>query len=467
MNIKRFFALSFFALVLAAACTQSGTETLDAVPENDTVFSQTVMTATDSPTPAPIPTQTVTPLPTEPEIEPQPTATATQEPQVEEIPVCISRPSTPEEAFHFQGSLLYFDPSQETSFSIDSTLTISERPDLYFSEYDFPRFSPDGQWAAFIEDVHVNYGEDLPAISFFLLSSSGERIDHKLDLTGFLEQVPIDLYLSGTGAPHYWINDQFIYVTLWMSTLPVGSQNIYPLVKLLDPFSGVWREDLLEDIPYFTPVRESSNAPIRYMAGFSPDLTRLLYEYRNPQTFKGSVVLWDMVEKQVIWSDRKLEIPDGVVVSWSPDSLIVAYTAYNVPPRMDHRIFMLDRVGTSGNALPSPPYSPSDLLLYNLDWSPDSRYLPLNNFDFISRGFSSAPTVFIYDRLEDRYILECPIGNIGDLPGWIVWSQESRYLFTSNRYEGKLMVIDLLQRQVFSLGLAGYPLAWLPDEWLP
>jgi hypothetical protein len=454
MSIRKIRALCAVALLgfFISACTP-------APP------SPTAMLVTDSPTPVPVPTQTVTPQPTEPDFESQPTATATQEPQVEEIPVCISRPSTPEEDIHFPGTLLYVDPAQEMWFSIDSTLMISERPDLDFPGYGFAGFSPDSQWVAYIERVNVNYGEDLPAISFFLLSPSGERMEHKLDLTGFLEQVPLDLYLSGTRAPHYWINDQLIYVTLRMTTLPVGSQNIHPLVKLLDPFYGVWREDLLEDIPYFTPVRESFNVPIRYMAGFSPDLTRLLYEYRNPQTFEGSVVLWDMVEKQVIWSDRELEIPNGVIIAWSPDSSVAAYTAFRVSPQMDRRIFLVDHSGTSRHALPSPPYSPSDVQFDNLAWSPNSRYLALNS-EGDANGSSSAPTVFIYDRLEDRYILQCPFGDVGDKPGKIIWSPDSRYLVPSTWDGGKLIVIDLLQRQVFSLGLAGYPLAWLPDEWI-
>jgi hypothetical protein len=431
MSIRKIRALCAVALLgfFISACTP-------APP------SPTAMLVTDSPTPAPVPTQTVTPQPTETDFEPQPTATVTQEPQVEEIPVCISRPSTPEEDIHFPGTLLYVDPAQEMWFSIDSTLTISERPDLDFPGYGFAGFSPDSQWAAYIERVHVNYGEDLPAISFFLLSPSGERMEHKLDLTGFLEQVPLDLYLSGTRAPHYWINDQLIYVTLRMTTLPVGSQNIHPLVKLLDPFYGVWREDLLEDIPYFTPVRESFNVPIRYMAGFSqisPDFCMSI------ETLKRSRGQWFCGT----WLKSR---SSGAIENWR-SQMGLSLPGHRIAQcGCLHCFSCISADGSThllGRPLRDKPTCASQSTLftirctirYNLAWSPNSRYLALNS-EGDANGSSSAPTVFIYDRLEDRYILQCPFGDVGDKPGKIIWSPDSRYLVPSTMADGGKLIVD-------------------------
>lgn len=96
------------------------------------------------------------------------------------------------------------------------------------------------------------------------------------------------MVLTGFGFPRYWINNQLIYVTIRQeSASPDTSQHVYPLVKILDPYKGSWREDLLADIPSFNP---------RFMAGFSPDMQRVLYDY-STKTSGTKLVLWDLIEK--------------------------------------------------------------------------------------------------------------------------------------------------------------------------
>jgi hypothetical protein len=159
--------------------------------------------------------------------------------------------------------------------------------------------SPDGKWLAFYENTTVSENENLQPLSFILFSSTGETITQTIDISPFAAEVLGGFYLGGLDIPSLWINNSLIYFSLEMVTYPVGSLNILPMVRIFDPFQGIWRDELIEDIPSFSTY---------YMTGFSPDLQRVLYEY-NPEGPEGlQLVLWDLQARKEIWRNSQLSV---------------------------------------------------------------------------------------------------------------------------------------------------------------
>jgi hypothetical protein len=103
-----------------------------------------------------------------------------------------------------------------------------------------------------------------------LLSDSGERIEHVLDIRGFISEIPAGDRIETFSPYSYWINNQLIYSTMASKNpSPNISGTVSNLSKVFDPFTGVWNESILNDLPDMY----SDGA-----FGISADLTRVLYE---------------------------------------------------------------------------------------------------------------------------------------------------------------------------------------------
>lgn len=172
-------------------------------------------------------------------------------------------------------------------------------------------FSPDGEWFAYSPIEYSPANEiifELPKI--VLLSANGERIEHTFSVKDFEDELPIEFHFAGFSSYSHWINNTTIYAALYSMTSSSPSHIDDTSFKVLDPFDGIWRKDLLEDLP------DGTNWSPK---GISPDLTRMLYIGVEGLALRN-------LEKDIdIWHDKDLFAGFGALMFWSPDSNTVAF----------------------------------------------------------------------------------------------------------------------------------------------
>ena len=84
-----------------------------------------------------------------------------------------------------------------------------------------------------------------------LISSEGNLIEKEVDRDKYLEEIQPDQALIGFGEPTYWINDHLLYLTIYaQSPYTFTSQLISHIGKVIDPFQGIWQDDLNKDSLY-------------------------------------------------------------------------------------------------------------------------------------------------------------------------------------------------------------------------
>lgn len=420
--------------LLLATSSPSHTSTVSYSP---ILTSTPSRTKTSTPSPLPSRTPTATPLPTLVEVE---------------IPPCngYENPLPPPDDFGFKGSLIlhvknqpYF--SSMGGFPLVSTPLMFSLPASSFSA----GLSPDGKWLAFYENTTVSENENLQPLSFIMFFSTGETITQTIDISPFAAEVLGGFYLGGLYIPSFWIYNRLIYFSLEMVTYPVGSLNILPMVRIFDPYQGIWRNGLIADIPYFRTY---------YMTGYSPDLQRVLYEY-NSEGLEGlQLVLWDLQAKKEIWRDSEFPIIRGAIVQWAPDSSYAAYTNYVAVQGEDRRVFLIAHNGGQRQPITSASYPVPDFRYHSFSWSPNSRYLALVG-ESVDYSHPELTTLFIYDHQYNQYIYQCPLPDFHPFME-ILWSPDNRYLAYYHSTANQLELLDRKTGLVIDLLPNAIPYGW-------
>ena len=470
MKIYKLFFYLFSVLALAGCSVKASSPT-----EIPTGITEVIPTLLPTPTVTPLasststetvmPKPTLTALPATSTLIPSPSAqaTTTHIPEIEEktIPVCPGegKAVSPPDSFGIDGTLVYQIIHKQGLFTLGGNpLSKGKLPVGTDQEVAMFGFSPDGNWLAYAPVVEIDRfkKEEFEHSLFVLLSSKGEKIEHNLDISKFSTDAVSGMVLTGFSYPRYWINNQLIYVTILQeSASPDTSQIVFPLVKILDPYKGIWREDILAGIPSFYPIN---------MAGFSPDMQRVLYEYPS----KGSrtkLVLWDLINHKVIWSDPEFPIPYGAIIAWAPDNSVAAYTNYSAPWEQDRRVFLIGHDGGQRRPITSFDYPMAGFEFQTMKWSNDSRYLALFGTP-ATEEVQGQTTLFIYDREINQYIIRCPIFGFAYMSD-AFWSPDNHYIAYAY-WHTPLDIYDMHTGQVIRLVKEAETVGWsdnFPVNW--
>lgn len=301
-------------------------------------------------------------------------------------------------------------------------------------------FSPDGQWLAFSPSEFSSGGEPIfKTPKVILLSAIGERIEHTLSVDGFSDELPVANVLQGFSGYSHWINNTTIYAALYsLNPDPSTTRHISDLFKVIDPFSGVWREDLLKDFPQSTSS---------YAKGISPDLTRMLYQDGD------GLSLIDLEKGSTIWHDKDLFAVFSALMFWSPNSETVAYANRFESPE-SRTIVLISRDGAT-NPIMGPTASVSGLQIIDLRWSPDGHYLALLAWN----GEEVGASVFIYDSKPQKYISQCPIGKSTDMGQKLIWSPDNKYIsYVGGEYP--LTIMNVQSGEIIRLAENANAVGW-------
>lgn len=394
------------------------------------------------------------------------TKISTEEPTVIEvqtlIPVCqgLGKSIPYVDNIGFNSTIIYQSIDRRELHAIgDTPITTSQLPIPNTHMLGILGISPDGNWLAYSPEDEFTDDEKpyLDKISVNLLSVTGDILEYEYDVTQFIPEIDPERQFIGIGGPAYWINNQLIYLTLYsQSQITSTSQLAFPLSKILNPFKGVWINDLTDELPSYGVWR---------MTGWSPDLERVIYEYSEKPVLDSDLVLWDRTRSEELWRDTEFPIPYGAIIEWSQDSSMVAYTNYSAPWEIDRRVFIASRNGESRKPITNETYPIPGIEFQNFNWSGDSRYLAM--VGFLREGETKVNTLFIYDTISDQFTLQCPINDIKDSIWDIFWSPDNRYIgYTA--WKGPINIIDLHEGVTIRLVDEGTAIGWsdkFPNKW--
>jgi WD40 repeat protein len=345
------------------------------------------------------------------------------------IPVCAKNgaPISAPANFGIPGTIIYQKNHQGLYTVGGKPLTSSKLPVDQEQKYSTFGFSPDGNWFAFSPIEYSATGDIIfDAAKIVLFSANGQRKETTLSIEDFVDEPPVEFRLVGFSGYSHWINNTTIYGALYSATPSPGS--IDDLPKVLDPFAGVWRNDLLKDLPDGTKS---------FAKGISPDLTRILY--MNGE----GLALRELEKGTEIWHDKSLFAGFGALMFWSPDSRTVAYANLYFSPEAP-TVVLISRDGTAKPIL--GPTLPSELLVEDLRWSPDGHYLAILAWE----GDSKRDVIFIYDFKAEKYVSRCPIGESEDMSPHIIWSPDNKYIaYVSLDYP--LIIMDVQSGETIKL----------------
>jgi hypothetical protein len=359
------------------------------------------------------------------------------------IPVCPKDGSSTSAPTNFGilGTIIYQDRFQGLYTVGGNPLSYSKLPVAEEQKYSTFGFSPDGNWFAFSPIEYSPTDEIIfdPA-KIILFSAEGEMRETTLSIQDFVNEPPVGFRLVGFSGYSYWINNTTIYAALYASTwTPNSTGTNDDLPKVMDPFAGVWREDLLKDIP------EDAKS---LQKGISPDLTRILYEDI------GDIVLKNLENGNDIWRDRELHTSVfGPLMFWSPDSETVVFANQFVSPE-DRAVILISRDGGIKSII-GPSLSLSELLVEDVQWSPDGHSLAVLAWE----GEGKGDAVYIYDVAAERFISRCPIANSMDMHAKIIWSPDNKYLAYS-ALEYPLTIMEVQSGEIFQLADNARAVGW-------
>lgn len=366
------------------------------------------------------------------------------------IPICPKSgiQTSPSDNFGIPGTIVYQKGFQGIYTVGGIPLTYSKLPVDEGQENFAFGFSPNGEWFAFSPLEYTPTNETVfESPKIVLLSANGERIETSFSVEDFADELPVGFRLIGFSGYSHWINSTTIYAALYSGTMTSTSAGtIDDLPKVLDPFAGVWREDLLKDLP------EGAKS---FPKGISPDMTRMLYMGGDGLFLKD----W---EKGVdIWHNKDLFAGFGALMFWSPDSETVAYA--NLYDSPESRTVVL--ISRDGRAKPimGPTLSLSELLVMDLRWSPDGRYLALLAWKEEGKELS----VFIYDFEAEKYISQCPIAKYTSRGAKLIWSPNNKYLAYA-ALDYPLIIMDVESGETIKLADGARAVGWsdkFPVTW--
>jgi WD40 repeat protein len=307
-------------------------------------------------------------------------------------------------------------------------------------------FSPDGRWFASTTLRQVSAdGYDLVAFPIQLFSTSGERLETIVHTEQIIGGLCSTCVLERI-ADSYWITDELIYINFIQGepTLISGFILFYP--QVLNPFTGELQVALTDNLP------ERVNS---FEFSYSPDLTKALYFIVAKPIGTGfRLVFWDVLQQSAIWILPK---DPGYLnqIRWSPDGSMVAFS--DGPGLGYQHLYLISADGARVQMIGDGAYPPcSDGFFF--EWSPDSRYLAIDN------GYRE---FLIFDVLENRYVIRCQQKENETPIRAITWSPDSQAVAFGLDL-GPLRVLDITTSEVFDLLPSGNPVGWsmeFPAYW--
>ena len=339
-------------------------------------------------------------------------------------------PAASNKDLHPFGAVLLLSSDQNKLDTLDlDTQTIS--PIYYDKNSQLSVFgsSPNENWLAYSVLSHEPNGEISNKFKLELISETGEKIEHQMDVSQF-EDLFMGSVFGGFGNS-YWINDELIYTTMLVrDRSEYGSKLIDSIPVILNPFTGSWEENLLLSQTGLNRKDE---------IGFSQDLQKVVLQGRE-------ITLKDIKSDNHLWSTDKfyLGIPDSKI-RWSPNGDYVAIGKHFPDPI----IFLVSADGKHSETIPIGNISG----FVNFEWSPNNQYIMI----YHSYG-DNEKQFYLYDRTKGQLVLKCPVVEPWDV--FYQWSPDSNQIIYGI-FDGDLKILDIPSGKVAQLENKDViPLGW-------
>jgi hypothetical protein len=362
------------------------------------------------------------------------------------LPQCMggNSPGKLPDNLELPGAIILDDGEQGKQLS-GIPLTSSPLPIPETQDNEFFGVSPNGRWLAYAPYTRYQTEPRIETMKVVLVSTNGERIEHKLDIIHSFPEFGETMHPKG--LPIYWfggwINDDLLYVQIYYLEAP-GITKTVRLHAVIDPFKGVWRNDLLTGYP---------SRYERHFVGISPDLTRVLYVRSEPT----NIVLWSIDQQREIWSEPAFQHASEVFIRWSPDSKQVIFFKTPFDNEKDSHIYLADRDGNDVQKITSDDYPTPGFQATYAQWSPDGQYMAI-----LEPG--NVQTVYVYDNIDGSFIYQCSIeGDFRGLPG-LQWSPDGKYLasfsYSTIHDDTPIYIIDFDKDKVYEIDQKGHVYGW-------
>jgi hypothetical protein len=328
-------------------------------------------------------------------------------------------------------------------------------------------FSPNGEWLAYAPNTGVSTAKlivepsgiltttgtiafDTPQL--ILLSANGDRIESSFDQSRITVDLAITTLNKALRWPNsYWNNNNYLFILLYFWDLDPYSHGAERPI-LFDPFEGIWVQELILGL---------DDRYLQGNVGFSPDLTRVLYDTQNGDLYTG-IQLRDLTTNDVLWSDTEFQLGKNTLILWSPDSSMVAVGNIGIDQRF-HTTYLISHDGKA-KVIEDSKFPTSEFHLVSLNWSPNSRYIAMVD----SNG--TTYQLYIYDNDLDQYLYYCPLVSYeGGSHLDPIWSPDNFYIaFSSSILHMPVQILNVQTGEMFNLLKEGFAVGWsdkFPTVW--
>ena len=462
VNYSHFLAI----VVIMTACTRTDRPSVSPATSSQSPTSPPTQTSL-SPTRTVSPTHTRRVIPSS-TFEPTLTVAPTETRIV--IPVCpgggiVNR--MPDD-FGITGTIVYQNNDKKGLYTIGGMpLMHSQLPVDNTQQNEVFGFSPNGEWLAYAPNAGESTAEliaepsgiltttgtiafDTPLL--VLLSAKGDRIESSLDQSRITVDLPITTLNKALRWPYsYWNNNIYLFILLYFWDLDPYSHGAERPI-LFDPFQGIWVQE---------PILGLDDRYLQGNVGFSPDLTRVLYETQNGDFYAG-IQLRDLTTNDVLWSDTEFQLGKNTRIFWSPDSSTVAVSNIGIGQRF-HTTYLISRDGKA-KIIEDSKFPTSEFNLISLSWSPNSRYIAMVDTS------GTTYQLYIYDNDLDQYLYYCPlISYEGVTQPNPIWSPDNSYIILSSSSSNMpIQIINVQTGEIFNLLKEGFAFGWsdkFPTVW--
>lgn len=283
--------------------------------------------------------------------------------------------------------------------------------------------------------------------SLTILTALGERINYEFQIKDLIyrsyQDWPVEWLKTIIRYPaSYWINDDIIAVRLFYDD-PIDpySRGYSPIKMFKTTVEGSWIDGPLKKLNRLDDGE----------VGFSPDMSRVLYEAKNGD-FSSGIVLRDLEKNINLWSDP--DFSPSVIVRWAFNSSMVAVG--NKLIGRDDRILIISRNGDQ-EIITDSTLTLDGFYLMDLSWSPDSRYLAL-----ITHRYSPFEQVdfLIYDSTKGQFVLNCPLISQQSFSR-LFWSPDNQYIaFSGSDYDLPVEILNTETGEVYELVQNAVIIGW-------